>query len=234
MKIAICDDEKKICVFIKDKLIAYSVANNVDIHIQTFENGEKLLEEFPEDIDALFLDMDMPGRNGLKIAEEIRKRGSNVIIIFLTAYSEFVFESFKVDTFRYLLKPLKEKDFLDTMEALKNRLYEPEECLNLQFQSESYNIRYADIIYIEVMSHKIWIHCKNDTFRWRGTLANLTQKLDGKGFYRVHRSYLINMNKIQKYNSQTVWLENGHEVPISKNQLNGFKEEYIKFWSKIL
>lgn len=58
--------------------------------------------------------------------------------------------------------------------------------------------------------------------------------LQEKGFFQVHRSYIINMNKIQKYNSQTVVMESDYKVPISKYRLDAFKEEYIKYWSKIL
>ena len=65
-------------------------------------------------------------------------------------------------------------------------------------------------------------------------MKSLGERLNGKSFFQVHRSYIINMNKIKKYNSQTIMLEGGYEVPVSKYRLNEFKEEYIKFWSKIL
>lgn len=84
------------------------------------------------------------------------------------------------------------------------------------------------------MKDKIFIYCKDETYRWRGTLKSMEETLDGKGFYQVHRSYIINMDKIQKYNSKSVFLEDDNEVPISRYKLAGFKEEYIKYWSKVL
>ena len=234
MKIAICDDEDQICELMSHKIEKYYFSSNIEFSIATFRSGEALLDYDISNIDVLFLDVDMPGRNGMEIAKEIRKLNKDMIIIFMTAYSEFVFESFKVDAFRYLVKPVNDSDLMETFEAINNKLCEEEDKLNFQFQNEMYNIRYSDIIYIEGMRDKIWIYCKNQTYRSRGTLKNLWDMLAGKGFFQVHRSYIINLSKIQKYNSQCVLLEGSNEVPISKYRLNEFKEEYIKFWSKIL
>ena len=157
-----------------------------------------------------------------------------MIIIFLTAYSEFVFESFKVDAFRYLIKPVKDQELAETLTAVQKKMYEPAEYLNFQFQNEMYSIKYSDIIYIEGMRDKIWIYCKDGTYRWRGVFRNLNEILKDKGFFRIHRSYIINMNKIRKYSSGSVLLEGDQEVPISKYRLNAFKEEYIRLWSRVL
>ncbi len=234
MRIAICDDEKQICELLKERIHKYYFAKDIEFHILTFESGDQVLEHDLDQIDVLFLDVDMPGRNGMDTARAIREQNKDMLIIFLTAYSEFVFESFKVEAFRYLVKPVSNQELGETLDAIEQRFYEEEERFNFQFQNEMYSIRYSDIIYIEGMRDKIWFYCKNDVYRWRGTLKNLEEMLKEKGFFQVHRSYIINMNKIQKYNSQMVLLEGGHEVPVSKYRLNEFKEEYIKFWSKIL
>lgn len=234
MRIAICDDESQICELMRDKIQRNYFASDIDLHIQIFDSGEKVLASDLNDIDVLFLDVDMPVINGLEVARIIRERNKDMIIVFLTAYSEFVFESFKVDAFRYLIKPVKDKELTETLEAIQKKLCEPEEYLNFQFQNEMYSVRYSDIIYIEGARDKIWIYCKDKTYRWRGTLKHLNKMLTDKGFFQVHRSYLINMNKIRRYSSGSVSLEGDYEVPISKYRLDDFKEEYIKFWSKIL
>lgn len=235
MKIAICDDENLVREVLKDKIEHYYFSQSVDFTIESFSSGEALLAHGLDAVDVLFLDVDMPGLNGMETAAEIRKTNKTVLIVFLTAYSEFVFESFKVDTFRYLVKPLKDSALAEVLQAVQDKLYADDgEYLNFQFQNEMYNIRYSDIIYIEGMRDKIWLHCKDGDYRWRGALKNLQELLTGRGFFQVHRSYIINMNKIQKYSSQTVLLEGGSEVPISRYKLDAFKEEYIRFWSKVL
>ncbi len=235
MKIAICDDESSIRDILKSKIEKYYFSRSIDFSIDCYAGGEELLTQQIDKIDVLFLDVDMPGMNGMETAGEIRKINKSMIIIFLTAYSEFVFESFKVDTFRYLLKPLKDAELAEVLQAVQDKLYADDgKYLVFQFQNESYNIKYSDILYIEGMRDKIWIHCKDGTYRWRGALKKLVELLAGHGYFQVHRSYIINMDKIQKYSSQTVWMENGEEVPISRYKLDAFKEEYIKYWSKVL
>ena len=234
MRIAICDDEAQIRKLLEDKINRYCFVNDIELELQTFENGEEFLKINFNDMDVLFLDVDMPGMDGLETAKAIREKNQDMLIVFLTAYSEFVFESFKVDAFRYLVKPVPDKEMTETLDAIRDKLCAPDDNLSFQFQNEMYNIRYSDIIYIEGMRDKIWIYCKDGTYRWRGTLKNLNELLKGKGFFQVHRSYIINMDKIQKYNSQTVALEADYKVPISKYRLDDFKEEYIKYWSKVL
>lgn len=234
MRIAICDDEKQICELLKEKIEKYFFSKDMEFSIQIFFNGEEVLRSDLNAIDILFLDVDMPGRNGMETAKAIRKQNKEMIIVFLTAYSEFVFESFKVDAFRYLIKPVNNQELCETLDAVCDKFSETEDILTFQFQNETYRIKYSDIIYIEGMRDKIWLYCKDRTYRWRGTMKNLEEILEDKNFFQIHRSYIINMSKIKKYNSQKITLEGGYEVPVSKYRLNEFKEEYIRFWSKIL
>ena len=235
MEIAICDDERQICQLLQNKIERYYFSQDLPFNIHIYEDGNNLLESNLNKIDVLFLDIDMPGKNGMEIANEIRRFNKDLLIVFLTAYSEYVFESFKVDTFRYLLKPLDDQELVEVLDAALDKIQiDKDEYLNFHFQGEIYSMRYKDIIYIEGMKDKIWIHCTNETYRWRGALKNLQELLKDKGFFQVHRSYIINMDKIQRYNSKIVYLEGNKEVPISRYKLDAFKEEYIRFWSKVL
>lgn len=236
MKIAICDDERMVRELLTEKIRKYYFNRNKDVDIIHFKNGEILLKyEKLFEIDLLFLDVDMPGKNGLEIAREIRNhRNEKLLIVFLTAYREFVFESFKVDAFRYLVKPLRIQELREVLESIEQKSHEPEAYLSFTFQNEMYSIKYEDIIYMEGMRDKVWIYCKNHTYRWRGRMKNLNEMLQNKGFFQIHQSYIINMHKIWKYSSKSVLLDGNYEVPISRYRFDKFKEEYIKFWSNML
>ncbi len=234
MRVAICDDEKTIADILEDKLEDYFFSKKEECEIRKFNSGNDLLQTDLSWIELLFLDVDMPGLSGLETATEIRKINKSMKIVFLTAYSEFVFESFKVDAFRYLLKPLKEKELEETLDTLTQESNDSQNYLCFQFNSENFNINIKDIIYIEGIRDKIWIFCEGGNYRWKGTLKDMMGMLEGKGIFQVHRSYLVNMDKIKSYSSKSVLLENDYEVPISKYRLDAFKEEYIRHWSKIL
>ncbi len=234
MRIALCDDDNRIMDILEEKLTKYYQEKNIDFEINRFLGGKELLAYNLNEIDLLFLDMEMPGMNGVEVATEIRKENRNLTIIFVTAFEKFVFESFKVNAFRYLLKPLDDEKLREALDSLNTKSNKKDDCLCFQFQNENFCVNYDDIIFIEIMRDKIWIHCHGKTYRWRGTLKQITEKLIKKGFFQVHRSYLVNMSKIKSYTSNTVVLEDNCNVPISKYRLDAFKEEYIKHWSMVL
>lgn len=230
-RIAICDDEQQIRKLLEKKILDYAMQNDMDYRIQVYENGKELIDRFDEQTDILFLDIEMPQMNGMEAAAQLRKQYKQVKIIFLSAFREYVFESFKVQAFRYLLKPLRDEEFKEVMDELVGKAGDRER-LEYTFGNENISISYQDIIYIEGMRGKIFIHTTRGTFRWRGALSVLyeEQALQEHQLFLIHRSYVINMNKILRYSSQEVILEGDHKVPISKYRINDFKAEYIRLF----
>lgn len=234
LNIAICDDNEKICDYLEHKLLGYSIRNNLECSIDKFHNGQDLLDGLSRQTDLLFLDIEMEGINGMDTAKQLRRTNKNVLIVFLTAYDQFVFESFKVSAFQYLLKPLKDEDFTETMDAVCSQLFQPEDVFTFHFQNQIYSVRYHDILYIEVMRGKLFLYCDDQTYRYSGTLDEIESILADHDFYRIHRSYLINIGRIQSYDNNKIIMANGDEIPISKYRRNAFKESYISYWSKII
>ncbi len=172
--------------------------------------------------------------DGMTLAAELRKTFPEAVIIFLSGHKEYVFDSFRVKAFRYLLKPLKDEDLEEAMNAIFD-LRENEDRLEYRFQDENWSIPYRDILYFEGMRGKIWIYCRDGKiYRWRGAMATLADELKGRDFVMVHQSYIINMHRIHKYNSKEVEMDGGATIPISKMRLNSFKKEYVKLWGASL
>lgn len=234
MKVAICDDEKKICLFMKETINRFFFSEEEEITIECFEGGEQLLKSDLESIDVLFLDIEMPGCNGLDVAREIRKINQNMIIVFVTAYDKFVFESFKVKAYRYLLKPVKEDELIETLRAIQKEGHSASDEISFSFQNENFRIRIDDILYVEGMRGKIWIHCRNDSYRYRDALKNIDSSLKKKGFFQIHQSYIINMNKIVRYDKTEIEIEGGHKIPVSRYKWKAFQEEYARYWGKLI
>ena len=110
MRIAICDDEKNI-----RELIANKVAKQYpDAEIIFFQSGEELLL-VDESIDILFLDIQMSGIDGMETARELRKKDKSVILVFVTAVEEYVFQAFDVGAFNYIVKPIDDGKFSDVL-----------------------------------------------------------------------------------------------------------------------
>ena len=161
MRIAICDDEKNIRELIGDKV----VKQYPEAEIVFFSSGEELLLS-DSHIDLLFLDIQMSGRNGMDTARELRKKDKNVILIFVTAVEEYVFQAFDVGAFHYIVKPINEAKFMDVLRKAVDELDSKRKDVNeteeryLMINSGGVHTKviFDDIVYAEIFNRKIVIH----------------------------------------------------------------------------
>ena len=160
MRIAICDDEKNI-----RELIANKVAKQYpEAEIIFFQSGEELLL-LDESIDILFLDIQMSGIDGMETARELRKKDKSVILIFVTAVEEYVFQAFDVGAFNYIVKPIDDGKFSDVLHRAVDELDSKRKDVNeteeryLMINSGGAHIKVIleDIIYAEIFNRKIVI-----------------------------------------------------------------------------
>ena len=230
MRVAICDDEKNIRELIGDKV----VKQYPEAEIVFFSSGEELLLS-DSHIDLLFLDIQMTGRNGMDTARELRKKDKDVILIFVTAVEEYVFQAFDVGAFHYILKPIDDAKFIGVLHKAvdelgsKSRNVNEEEERYLLINSGGVHTKviFDDIVYAEVFNRKIVIHKLDDTIEYYGKMSDL-ESLAGDSFFRPHRAYLINFKYVEKYDASTVYLENG-SVLMAKQNYPEFVKRYMKY-----
>ena len=233
MRIAICDDEKYIRELIGDKV----AKQYPEAEITFFSSGDELLLA-DKNIDLLFLDIQMSGRNGMDTARELRKKDKDVILIFVTAVEEYVFQAFDVGAFHYLVKPINDAKFLDVLRKAIHELGSKRKDVNeteeryLMINSGGAHIKVMleDIVYAEVFNRKIVIHKLDDTIEYYGKMFDL-ESLAGDSFFRPHRAYLINFKYVEKYDASTVYLENG-SVLMAKQNYPEFVKRYMKYIQK--
>ena len=233
MRIAICDDEKNIRELIENKVIKqYPQAD-----IVLFSSGEELILA-DNCIDILFLDIHMSGRNGMETARELRKKDKNMIIIFVTAMEEYVFQAFDVGAFHYLVKPVDDAKFVDVLhkavgEWNTQNLGEEkpqEKYLMINNKGIHTKVILDEIIYAEVFNRKVVIHKRNDEIEYYGIMSDL-EALAGDSFFRTHRAYLVNFKYVEKYDSVTIYLEKG-TVLMAKQKYSEFVKKYMKYIQK--
>jgi len=236
MRIAICDDEKDIRELIGEKV----TAQYPEAEIVYYPSGEELLLS-DKCIDILFLDIQMPGRNGMEAAGELRKKEKDVILIFVTAVEEYVFQAFDVGAFHYIVKPMDDVKFSEVLRrAVDERNVQSVRRINVKTPEEKYvminnagvhsKVMIEDIVYAEVFNRKIVIHKMNDTIEYYGKLSDL-EALAGENFFRPHRAYLINFKYVVKYDATTIYLETG-SVLMAKQNYPVFVKKYMKYNQK--
>lgn len=200
-----------------------SVGNSLDA-IEIFHQQEP---------DVLFVDINMPELNGIDFVKLLKNPG---LVIFTTAYSEYALESYKVDAVDYLLKPISYADFLKAVNKAR-QLYElkklPESALDPQylFVKSEYRlvrIQYSNIEYIEGMREYIRIHLSDgSTVMTLLSMKAMEERLPKEIFMRVHRSFIVNLEKITIIERQRIVFNKNTYIPVSDQYKEAF-ENHIK------
>lgn len=230
MQIAICDDEKNI-----RELIGNKVAKQYpEADIVFFRSGEELLLS-DKHIDILFLDIQMSGKNGMETARELRKKDKSVILIFVTAVEEYVFQAFDVGAFNYIVKPIDDTKFVDVLCRAVDEWHSQD--TNVREQEANYvminnggvhtRVMIEDIVYAEVFNRKVVIHKLDDEIEYYGKMSDL-EAVAGDSFFRSHRAYLVNFKYVEKYDATTIYLEKGTAL-MTKQKYPDFVKKYMKY-----
>ncbi len=230
MRIAICDDEKHIRDLISKKVRK----QYPEAEIVFFSSGEELLQS-DKQIDILFLDIQMNGKNGMETAKELRKKDKKVIIIFVTAMEDYVFQAFDVGAFNYIVKPIDDEKFQDVLCRATEEYEVQDKCMKehekryMMISNNGVHIKVIldEIIYAEVFNRKVVLHTVDGTLEYYGKMSDL-EALSDDSFFRPHRAYLINFKYVEKYDASTIYLEKGTAL-MAKQKYPEFVKKYMKY-----
>jgi len=186
-------------------------------------------------VDLLFVDISMPDLTGMDFVKSLTNKP---LIVFTTAYSEYAIDGFKADALDYLLKPIGYKDFLraankanSMFELKKAHSDKTETTLDHIFVKSDYKIvriEFNDIKYIESVHEYIRIHLMNDKpVLSHISLKSIEEQLPASSFLRVHRSFIVNSNRIKVIERNRIVFENNVYIPVSDQ----YKAEFQKFLS---
>lgn len=234
IKIAFCDDDMEVLHQMNELLDRYRVERNEDITYAAFQSPFELLTEIEKGIrpDILFLDVVMPGQNGMDVAKEIRQYDTNMKIIFLTSSPEFAVESYSVGAYFYQLKPIWEESFFRLMDAVLAECEKKKKnSLILRSKDGITRIDLQQLEYCEVLRRKLLFHLENGAvLESAGSLDDLAgQLMQYSNFFRPHRSFLVNMEYIQNISSRSIKMVNDVEIPIPHGKCSEIKNTYMEY-----
>ena len=197
MLICICDDEKKLRKSLRTTVETELQLSGISYEINESESGEDLLGSLgSSEPDILFLDIEMPGLSGMETARKLREKCTRTVIIFVTAYPDYVFQGYEVRAFHYILKPYREEKI---REVLRMALDETERLADRYFLIEQKNrslkIPLKNILYFKSDRKKISAVMINGTEEFYGKLSDIENDLPDH-FIRIHNRYLANLMQI--------------------------------------
>ena len=239
MRIAVCEDESLFRAQIVREIEAYY--HSLDVVVDSFSSGEELIQKYEDGKQAgqfpryeiLFLDIEMKKLDGFETARRLREYGGREILIFLTSHTEMAMQGYEVNAFRFLGKPLEKAKLAEALEEVGKRFLQ-EKTILLHTSQEDIKVAISDILYVESMKNDVHFyvleHRNTDCVKEhkvRSTITEVEEQLKGNGFFRCHRSYLVQLLHVETYTNKEVVLQNGSVLPISRGKAGALKSALV-------
>ncbi len=181
--------------------------------------------------------------NGMELAQKLRSIGWKTILIFITAYADYVFDAFDVGAFHYLAKPISDKKFEEVLHKaaeqfdkqktnVKNTdiVRNDEKWIMVKRGGVHITIKVSDIIYAEIFNRKVVLYTTVESIEYYRKLKSLEDEV-GSNFYRPHRAYLVNLKYVLKYNNNAIFIQNS-QVMMAKQNYAGFIKAYMTYMKR--
>lgn len=230
MRIIICDDESAICEDIRSLLDSYFQKRKVKgVEIVCFHDGADLIhDEGTKDI--VFLDIEMPGMNGIFAGRLLRENGEKAIIIVVTSYSEYLDDAMRFHVFRYLSKPIEKRRFYRNLDDAMEEIRSCSVNILLENKVENVVVSSRDILMVEVENHRTIIHCLDGDYRSEQSIYYWTEVLPGEFFVQSHRSYLVNLEYVSRFDKAMIYLsKNNLRAYLTRRKHSEFKNAYLLY-----
>ena len=228
LSIAVCDDEVIECCNMEKRIKRVMEEMKIPCIIRQFRSGGELLQTL-ESFDIVFLDIIMQEMDGMKTAQLFRRKAFDKILIFVSSSREYVFEAYDVEAFQYLLKPVEDRKLKSVLQkAVQKTERRSQEFIIVSRERKKKKLFLDDIYYFEIQGRIVDAHGPEGIFTYYEQIGELENKLRDKGFFRCHKSYLINLKYVAGLNRQAVILENGERIVIAKRRYEEFCQEVLK------
>ena len=232
-KIAICDDEMTSLMINKALTEQILEEERIDYEITTFEDMVSMIKGVLDenaDFDLLLSDILAVGMNGIEAAEEIRRLGDKLPIVFISSTAEYALDGYRVNALRYIQKPVQIDKLKEALlEAYAKSLSKANEYLSFQVADRIYKVNLDDLIYLESMGRDTYVVTKAETICVHAKFSDMENKVPANRFVRCHRSYIINLSEVKDIARYRFLTKNGIEIPISQLQYTDVKKVFIEY-----
>lgn len=237
--LTICDDEKTQLSLLEGYLRQWAGERKCEIEIDLCQSAEQFLfrQGYEGKSDILLLDIDMPGKSGISLARELREKGENLQIIFVTGLEDYVLEGYDVEAVSYLIKPVKRERLFFCLDKARSRCGREEPSVLLQTAGGIVRLKVQDISYLESDAHDTRVHCikqAGEVIRCKTGIHELEELLGkySEAFFKTHRSYLVNLSCISRITRKELEMETGERLPIARGRWEALNKAYLEYYGR--
>ncbi|WP_164489045.1 MULTISPECIES: LytR/AlgR family response regulator transcription factor [unclassified Romboutsia] len=238
MNIAICEDNNEEFNIINKYIENWSKEKNIEVKVDKYRSAESFLFEWIDydKYDLIFLDIKMKYISGIELSNLIREKNKIVDIVFTTGIFEHALHGYSVNAMQYLLKPIGQNDIhlcLDKVLEKLNYTNKLSKFIIIKTSKNCIRLNYDEIYYFEMFSPNITIYTIKEEIVIRKTISEVEDDLRDNLFIRCHRSYIVNLRYVKSISKNTIILENGVSIPVSRNKYKEVNDSYINYLCEI-
>lgn len=231
VRIAVVENELNVAQNDIVLLERYAKENSVSLETAIFQNGYEFLDT-EEEFDAVLMDIDMPGLNGMEVAEKLREKNKTIDIIFTTNLPQFAVDGYKVQALDFVIKPVT---FPNLSFAMEKVVEKKRNIVNgsffLRIGGFARRIHNEEVLYIEMVNHYIVLHETDmEPVRIRGSLKMIDDLLNPEIFVKINSGIIINISKVSSFENGLVLMEDGSNLPLSRSHKKEFAVRLAEFY----
>ena len=229
LRIAICDDEAEAIVIVKRLLQQSFAERGIEAECTTYTSAEVLLKVIRNGThyDLLLLDIDMPQMDGIELGIAVQEQLLDTLLVYVSGREERVFDSFRAKPFRFVRKSALAAEWPTVMQDIEVEL-QRRKASRIVFESSAMqlSLKPSEIIYAEALKKKQVLHTTRGEYDLSDSFENVVSQLDGLGFIRIHRSYVVNFRFMYAVNRTDVELDDGTLLPIGRSKHMAVQQEF--------
>lgn len=235
MKIAICDDEPSFLELFCPILLSAFQSQGLFPEVEQFIDSKDLFDRYPPGtLDILFIDRFMPGEDGLKLSKRIQKLHQNIRVVLITSDRDSAVDGYAANIFRFIPKDNIRPHLAETVSSLADQMKNRPRPVSFIENGLPVSFPLEDVIYIESLHHDMVYHLiSGKTHTTTDTLDHLEKKYQTYGFFRIQKSFIINLKEIQEYSSGRVMMSDKTSLSVSRSRTKLLRREYIKLFGDV-
>lgn len=225
MKILICDDEIEYVDSLKKHVEQYMQCKNLHFEINTECNPASIVKN-DSVYQLAFLDIQMNELDGISLAKVLKERNSKIVIFFITSFNDYQDEAMDLRAFRFFEKPFSNNRLYSGLDKAMEYIDESYIDFYIYTNNEQKQVLTDDVIYVERHCRQVTLVTTQGKYITRESFENWCEILQNSFFYRVHKSFIVNLHYVTRYKYSELYVQNDVRIPIASRR----QADFHKFW----
>lgn len=205
LNIAIVEDEINVAKQIEKYLNGFVDENGIAISSKIYNDADSFLNDYKNNFDLVFMDIELPGTNGLDASVKLREMDKNVMIVFVTNLVQYAVKGYFVNAFDFIVKPFNYEDFAIKLKRIfKSLLSNQNKKVIINYRGGKKVVSIFDIVYVEVSKHVLAYHLRKENVVTSGTLKKVIEEINDSNFALCNQCYLVNLRFVKEISDNTV------------------------------